>query len=61
MKPVQAAAWHMETHSSLLKWVQGTAEPRASPVVSTRELESKCLKKDRCALIMKAGPLEVCL
>lgn len=61
MTPVQASARNMETHSSLLKWVQVTAMPGASPVTSTRDLESKCLKKERCALIMKAGPLEVSL
>lgn len=59
MKPVQAPARSLETHGSLLKWVNGTAEPGASPVASTRELESKCLKKEKCALIMKAGVLEV--
>lgn len=59
MKPVQASARNMETHGALQKWVQGTAEPGASPVTSTRELESKCLKKEKCALILKAGPLEV--
>ncbi|CAM9487758.1 unnamed protein product [Scytosiphon promiscuus] len=58
MTPAQASARNMETHGSLLKWAQVTATPGASPVTSTRELESKCLKKDRCALIMKAGPLE---
>lgn len=61
MTPVQASAGNMDTHSSLLKWVQGVATPGASPVKSTRDLESKCLKKERCALVMKAGPLEVCL
>lgn len=59
MTPVQASARNMETHGSLLKWVQVTATPGAAPVTSTRELESKCLKKERCALVMKAGPLEV--
>lgn len=59
MTPVQASARNVETHGSLLKWVQVTATPGAAPVTSTRELESKCLKKERCALIMKAGPLEV--
>lgn len=59
MTPVQAPARNMETHGSLLKWVQTTATPGAAPVTSTRELESKCLKKERCALVMKAGPLEV--
>eukprot|EP00903_Cladosiphon_okamuranus_P009402 g8966.t1 len=58
MTPVQASARNMETHGSLLKWVQVTATPGAAPVTSTRELESKCLKKERCALVMKAGPLE---
>lgn len=60
MTPVQASAGNMDTHASLLKWVQGVATPGASPVKSTRDLESKCLKKERCALVMKAGPLEVC-
>lgn len=59
MTPVQASARNMDTHGSLLKWVQATATPGAAPVTSTRELESKCLKKERCALVMKAGPLEV--
>ncbi|CAM9327347.1 unnamed protein product [Sphacelaria rigidula] len=58
MKSVQAPSRNMETHGALQKWIQGTAEPGASAVTSTRELESKCLKKSRCALIMKAGPLE---
>lgn len=60
MTPVQASSRNMDTHSAVLKWVQAVAAPGASPVTSTRDLESKCLKKDRCALIMKAGPLEVC-
>lgn len=60
MTPAQASARNMETHGSLLKWAQVMATPGASPVTSTRELESKCLKKERCALVMKAGPLEVC-
>ncbi|CAN0047622.1 unnamed protein product, partial [Choristocarpus tenellus] len=58
MKPVQASSRNMETNTSLLKWVRLTAEPHAAPVTSTRELESKCLKKEACALILKAGPLE---
>lgn len=60
MTPVQASSRNMDTHSAVLKWVQVVATPGASPVTSTRDLESKCLKKERCALIMKAGPLEVC-
>lgn len=60
MAPVQASSRNMDTHSAVLKWVQVVATPGASPVTSTRDLESKCLKKERCALIMKAGPLEVC-
>lgn len=59
MSPVQASARSMDTHASLLKWVRVTAMPGASPVKSTRDLESKCLKKERCAMIMKAGPLNV--
>lgn len=59
MTPVQASSGNMDTHASLLKWVQAVATPGASPVKSTRDLESKCLKKERCALVMKAGPLEV--
>lgn len=59
MTPVQASSRNMETHSAVLKWVQVVATPGASPVTSTRDLESKCLKKERCALILKAGPLEV--
>ena len=59
MTPVQASSRSMETHSAVLKWVQVVATPGASPVTSTRDLESKCLKKERCALILKAGPLEV--
>lgn len=59
LTPAQASSRNMETHASLLKWVQVMATPGASPVTSTRELESKCLKKERCALVMKAGPLEV--
>ncbi|CAM9382500.1 unnamed protein product, partial [Ectocarpus sp. 13 AM-2016] len=58
LTPAQASSRNMETHASLLKWVQVMATPGASPVTSTRELESKCLKKERCALVMKAGPLE---
>ena len=59
MTPVQASSRNMETHSAVLQWVQVVATPGASPVTSTRDLESKCLKKERCALILKAGPLHL--
>lgn len=59
MKPVQASPWNMDSEASLVKWASIAITPAASPVTSTRSLETKCMKKEQCVLIMLAGQLEV--
>ncbi len=59
MKPVQASPWNMDSEASMVNWASIAITPAALSVSSTRSLETKCMKKEQCVLIMLAGELEV--
>eukprot|EP00903_Cladosiphon_okamuranus_P008305 g7989.t3 len=58
MKPVQASPWNMDSEAAMLEWASIAITPAAPPVTSTRSLETKCMKKEQCVLMMLAGQLE---
>jgi hypothetical protein len=56
--PEQLPVGKGETFLGMKKWLRATIEPRSRSVASTRELQSKCLSRDLCALVLKPGLIQ---
>ena len=54
-EPKQVPEKHLKTGHMLAKVLKGMLEPHASKIESTKDLKSKCLNKNICALLMKGG------
>jgi len=55
-EPKQVPEKHLKTGHMLAKVLKGMLEPHAAKIESTKDLKSKCLNKNVCALLMKGGP-----
>lgn len=53
--PKQIPDKHLKTGHMLVKVLKGMLEPHAAKIESTKDLKSKCLSKDVCALLLKGG------
>ncbi|CAM9168483.1 unnamed protein product [Chrysoparadoxa australica] len=53
MKPQQAPKRHLESNTGFLKWLRATIDPRVHTVGSTKDMETKCLSKGSCAVLLK--------
>jgi hypothetical protein len=57
LAPTQAQSRHLASAKTFSRWITGTVVPRSYSVASTKELSDRCLNKEACALLLKAGPL----
>ena len=55
-EPKQVPEKHLKTGHMLAKVLRGMLEPHAAKIESTKDLKSKCLNKNVCALLMKGAP-----
>lgn len=53
--PKQIPEKHLKTGHMLTKLLKGMLEPHAAKITSTKDLKSKCLNKNICALLLKGG------
>ena len=53
--PKQVPEKHLKTGKMLTKLLKGMLEPHASKIESSKDLKSKCLNKNICALLLKGG------
>jgi hypothetical protein len=57
LAPTQAQSRHLASAKTFSRWITDTVVPRSYSVASTKELSDRCLNKEACALLLKAGPL----
>lgn len=53
--PRQVPEKHLKTGKMLTKLLKGMLEPHAAKIENTKDLKSKCLNKNICALLLKGG------
>ena len=54
-EPKQVPEKHLKTGHMLARVLKGMLEPQTAKIESTKDLKSKCLNKNMCALLLKGG------